>query len=213
MTTIDILLALALGFLFGWVLDKGGLNRYYKIANVFRFTDLTVLRFMMSGMLVGMVGIYTLKFLGVVDLTTVSPTVAAANFGGGLIFGIGMAAAGFCPGTCVAGTARGQIDYLIPGIGGLLTGGVIYGLLVRTAPVQWLLSTGRAEAAYAKLPEMLGVDPMLLMFVFAEAILIFLYVLAKTRARRRDGLEASVQAERDAAGLSRADFQPEPSGD
>ncbi len=68
-STPDILIALGLGFLFGWVLDKGGLNRYYKIANVFRFTDLTVLRFMMTGVAVGVAGIYTLKYFGLVDLT------------------------------------------------------------------------------------------------------------------------------------------------
>ncbi len=95
MTVPDILIALLLGFIFGWVLDKGGLNRYYKIANVFRFTDLTVLRFMMSGMLVGMVGIYSLKALGVVDLTAVSATVLAGNLIGGLVFGVGMALSGF----------------------------------------------------------------------------------------------------------------------
>ncbi len=64
-----------------------------------------------------------------------------------------------------------------------------------------MLTAGRPELAYAKLPELLGVDPLLLMFVFAEAILIFLYVLGKTRARRRDVLEAAVRQERAEAGL------------
>ena len=42
---------------------------------------------------------------------------------------------------------------------------------------------------------------MLLMFVFAEGILLFLYVLAKTNARRRDVLEETVEQERAEAGL------------
>jgi hypothetical protein len=197
----DILIALGLGFLFGWMLDKGGLNRYYKIANVFRFTDLTVLRFMMSGMAVGTLGIYTLKYFGLVELTAVTGTVLAANLIGGLIFGVGMALAGFCPGTVVAGAARGQLDYLIPGFLGFLTGGVIFGAAYRTELVQWLLNTGRAELAYAKLPELLGLDPSLTAFVISEAILLFLYVLGTTRARRRDVLEAAVEQERIAAGL------------
>ncbi len=200
----DILIALGLGFVFGWVLDKGGLNRYYKIANVFRFTDLTVLRFMMSGMAVGMVGIYALKYFGLVDLTAGSPTVLAANFVGGLVFGVGMALAGFCPGTAVAGAARGQLDYLIPGLLGFITGGVIFGAAYRTELMQWLLNTGRAELAYAKLPELLGVDPSLTAFVFTEAILLFLYVVGKTRARRKDVLEAAVEQERITAGLLNA---------
>lgn len=91
----DILIALGIGFLFGWVLDKGGLNRYYKIANVFRFTDLTVLRFMMTGMLVGMVGIFVLKQAGALSLTAVTATALAGNFIGGAIFGVGMALSGF----------------------------------------------------------------------------------------------------------------------
>jgi hypothetical protein len=198
----DILVALGCGFLFGFVLDKGGLNRYYKIANVFRFTDLTVLRFMMSGMLIGMLGIYVLRAAGALELTAVTATVIAGNFIGGLVFGVGMALAGLCPGTCVAGIARGQLDYLIPGMLGFLTGGVLFGWAYRTDIVQWLLSTGRAELAYAKLPEILGVDPLLTAFVFAEAILIFLYVLLRTNARRKDELEKAVEIERQAAGLT-----------
>ena len=201
LTIPDILLALGLGFVFGWVLDKGGLNRYYKIANAFRFTDQTVLRFMMSGMLVGMVGIYGLKALGLVDLTAVAATAPVGNFIGGLVFGVGMAIAGMCPGTAVSGAARGQLDYLIPGLLGFVTGGVIFGLSYNTALIQWLINFGRPELAYAKLPELLGLDPTLTAFVFAEGILIFLYVLAKTRARRPDGLEQTVEQERVAAGL------------
>jgi hypothetical protein len=211
LATPDILIALGVGFLFGWVLDKGGLNRYYKIANVFRFTDLTVLRFMMTGMLVGMLGIYLLRAAGSLELTAVTATVLAGNFIGGAIFGIGMSLAGFCPGTCVAGAARGQLDYLIPGMLGFVTGGVLFGWLYRTPLIQWLLSTGRPELAYAKLPELLGIDPLLTAFVFSEGILIFLYVLAKTRAHRPDGLEKTVERERIAAGFE--DAQPQPAGD
>jgi hypothetical protein len=197
LTIPDILIALGLGFVFGWVLDKGGLNRYFKIANVFRFTDLTVLRFMMSGMLVGVVGIYGLKAFGLVDLTAVAATALVGNFVGGAIFGIGMAMAG----TMVAGAARGQLDYLIPGGLGFVTGGLIFGLLYRSDLIQWLISTGRPELAYAKLPELLGIDPTLMAFVVAEGILIFLYVLAKLRLRRKDALEPVVLQERVAAGL------------
>lgn len=198
----DILIALSLGFLFGFVLDKGGLNRYYKIANVFRFTDLTVLRFMMMGMLVGMMGIYLLKAAGAVQLTAVTATVLAGNIIGGLVFGVGMALAGFCPGTCIAGIARGQLDYLIPGFLGFITGGVLFGWAYRTDLVQWLISTGRADLAYAKLPEILGVDPLLTAFVFAEGILLFIYVLLRTNARRKDDLEKTVEQERRAAGFT-----------
>ncbi|GIL13207.1 MAG: hypothetical protein BroJett038_19270 [Chloroflexota bacterium] len=211
LTIPDILIALGVGFIFGWVLDKGGLNRYYKIANVFRFTDLTVLRFMMTGMLVGMVGIYTLRHFGLLNLTAVTATALAGNFIGGAVFGVGMALSGFCPGTCIAGIARGQLDYLIPGLLGFLTGGLIFGALYRTDLIQWLITAGRPELAYAKLPEILGVEPLLLAFVFSEAILIFLYVVARTHARRPDDLEKVVEQERVLAGLEES--QPQAVGD
>ena len=49
----DIVSALALGFAFGWFLNKAGLTHYARIVNVFRFRDLTVLRFMLVALLVG----------------------------------------------------------------------------------------------------------------------------------------------------------------
>jgi len=97
---------------------------------------------------------------------------------------------------------------------GFLTGGLIFGLIYRTDLVQWLLTAGRPELAYAKLPDLLGVDPLLLTFVVAEAILIFLYVLGRTQARRRDVLEATVERERLAAGLiDAAEARTESAGD
>src|SRR5258708_213060 len=207
MTIPDVLVALTMGFCFGWVLDKGGLNRYYKIANVFRFTDLTVLRFMMSGVLVGIVGIYTLKAFGLVELTAVTATAPLGNFVGGLIFGVGMALAGLCPGTAVSGAARGQLDYLIPGLLGFVVGGLIFGLAYTTPLIQWLVMTGRPALSYANVRDLLGRDPSLAVVVFAEAFLIFLYVLARPRARRKDVLAPTVEEERIAAGLI---FRPQP---
>ncbi|WP_227761783.1 YeeE/YedE thiosulfate transporter family protein [Zhaonella formicivorans] len=90
-----ILWALILGFGFGWALQKGGLTQYATISNVFRFKDLTVLKFMMTGLCVGMVGVYGLNWLGVLEMTKVNETYLAGNLIGGIIFGVGMAVAGF----------------------------------------------------------------------------------------------------------------------
>jgi hypothetical protein len=133
---------------------------------------------------------------------------------GGLIFGVGMAWAGFCPGTCIAGAARGQLDYLIPGLLGLLTGGLVYGLLYPTDLIKSLLTLGRFDQPYAYLPDLLGVNPILLMLVFVQAVIIFVYVLARLNLRRRDALRASVENERAAAGLEPAlQAQPQGAGD
>lgn len=187
----QIVVVLLLGFGFGWALDKGGMTRHHKIVNVFRFTDLAVLKFMMSAMVTGMIGIYALYWAGEVEFTSVTETVPIKQIVGGLLFGAGMALVGMCPGTAIAGAGRGQLDYLIPGIGGLLTGALIYGLLYP-----------RLDAAFEsyhnygtlKLPQLWEVSSVLLVLVVAQAILLLLYVLAKRDWRRRDRLDEASRA-------------------
>jgi uncharacterized membrane protein YedE/YeeE len=88
-------IALFLGVFFGFSLNKAGLTKYHKIVNVFRLTDLAVLKFMMTALVVSMVGLYTLRGLGLVTFPAVPATYIAGNAIGGLIFGIGMALAGY----------------------------------------------------------------------------------------------------------------------
>jgi len=83
------------GLIFGWILQKVGLTKYSKIVNVFRFTDLAVLKFMLTAIVVGATGIYLLHQFGLVSFTGTTPTYIVGNLIGGLIFGVGMAGAGF----------------------------------------------------------------------------------------------------------------------
>jgi hypothetical protein len=91
----DILFPIIIGFGFGFALQKAGLGKYNKIVNVFRFTDLAVLKFMMTTLAVAMVGIFGLNTLGIVSLPNIPSTYVVGNLIGGLIFGVGMAGAGF----------------------------------------------------------------------------------------------------------------------
>ncbi len=88
-------LSLVLGLGLGWAFQKTGLTKYNRIVNVFRFTDLAVLKFMLTTMAVAMVGVFGLKALGLVQLPNVPATYVVGNLVGGLIFGAGMAGAGF----------------------------------------------------------------------------------------------------------------------
>ncbi|MEJ2749047.1 MAG: YeeE/YedE thiosulfate transporter family protein [Anaerolineae bacterium] len=93
MTTVVI--PLIIGLAFGWSLHKAGMTRYHKIVNVFRFTDLAVLKFMMAAMVVGVGLIYAFVGFGWVTLAINTPVYVLGNFVGGLVFGVGMAGAGF----------------------------------------------------------------------------------------------------------------------
>ena len=92
MTTI---ITLIIGLAFGLLLNKAGLTKYNKIVNVFRFTDMSVLKFMMTALAVAMSGLYALKTLGIIAFPNVPGTYIAGNLVGGLIFGVGMALAGY----------------------------------------------------------------------------------------------------------------------
>ncbi len=91
----DYLLALIFGLAFGFSLNKAGLTRYHKIVNVFRFTDLSVLKFMMTALVVAMSGLYVLRGLGVIEFPNIPATYIAGNLIGGAIFGVGMAITGY----------------------------------------------------------------------------------------------------------------------
>jgi hypothetical protein len=93
MTTF--ILAIVLGVGFGFSLNKAGLTKYHKIANQFRFTDMTILKFMMTAIAVAMTGLYIFRGLGWVSFPTVPATYIVGNLLGGLIFGVGMALAGY----------------------------------------------------------------------------------------------------------------------
>jgi hypothetical protein len=89
------IVALFLGVFFGFSLNKAGLTKYNKIVNVFRFTDMAVLQFMMTALVVAMTGLYILRGLGIVTFPAVPSTYIVGNLVGGLIFGVGMALTGY----------------------------------------------------------------------------------------------------------------------
>jgi hypothetical protein len=89
-----LILGLATGIAFGFILQKAQVTRYDKIVAFLRLTDLTVLKVMFGGILAGMVGVYLLKDLGLVNLH-IKSTILGANILGGVIFGVGMLLLGF----------------------------------------------------------------------------------------------------------------------
>jgi hypothetical protein len=93
MTTL--LTALVLGAFFGFALNKAGLTKYHKIVNVFRFTDMAVLQFMMTALVVAMIGLYGLRALGLLEFPNIPGTYIVGNIVGGLVFGVGMALTGY----------------------------------------------------------------------------------------------------------------------
>ncbi len=91
----DVAIPIIVGFGFGFALQKAGLTYYQNIVNVFRFTNLTVIKFMMTALAVAMIGTFGLHAADIIALPAIATTYVAGNLVGGLVFGVGMAVAGF----------------------------------------------------------------------------------------------------------------------
>ena len=119
-----LLYGLITGIIFGFLLQKARVIRYDKQLGALRLIDMTIVKFMLSTILVAMVGTYLLKDLGLVKLS-IKPTILGAVILGGLIFGIGWGFLGYCPGTSAGALGEGRHD-AIWGILGMLAGAALY---------------------------------------------------------------------------------------
>jgi hypothetical protein len=182
---VDTVAPLLVGFAFGGCLQKAGLARYERIVNVFRFRDLTVLKFLLSALVTAAIGIRILQTLGLAASMPIPTTYIAGNLLGGVVFGVGMALSGFCPGTVAAGAGEGRLDYLIPGGVGLFTGAVVYGLVYeQMMPV--LSRWGRA--GNVTFSDVTHVEPWLVTALFVELTLGTFYWIERGRLVRARGL-------------------------
>lgn len=119
-----LIYGLITGILFGFLLQKARVIRYDKQLGALRLIDMTIVKFMISTILVAMVGTYLLKDLGVVKLS-IKPTILGGTILGGLIFGIGWGFLGYCPATSAGAFGEGRWD-AIWGILGMLAGAALY---------------------------------------------------------------------------------------
>ncbi len=94
---LQLLFGFITGIIFGFLLQKGGVGRYNVIINQLLLKDFTVLKIMLSAAVTGMIGIYFLKGRKLVELHPKSGSLGMTVVGG-LIFGIGFAVLGYCPG-------------------------------------------------------------------------------------------------------------------
>ena len=125
----SLLLAGALGLGFGFFLQKGGVAKYHVLVGVLLLEDLTVIKVMLTAIVVGAVGVHLLQRTGRAE-PQIEPTRLMANVAGGLIFGIGFGLNGYCPGTQAAAVGQGNFDALA-GATGMVAGSWLFAELSR----------------------------------------------------------------------------------
>jgi uncharacterized membrane protein YedE/YeeE len=154
---IGLLMALVVGLGFGFWLERAGFGSSRKLTAIFYLRDFAVLKVMFSAMATAAVGLQLLAALGYVDLAAlfVPPSIVWPQAVGGLLFGLGFVAGGWCPGTAAVGVASGKFDALVfllgAGLGSLAFAGV-------QPQLGGFLQAG--ACAVGALPEQLGVSGM-----------------------------------------------------
>jgi hypothetical protein len=151
----SLVVAVLLGIAFGWCLERGGMGNARKLAGQFYFTDLSVLKLMLSAILTAMLGLFWLSWAGLLDLSRiyVPETFIAPQIVGGLVFGVGFATGGLCPGTSCVAAATGRKDGFAL-IGGMLAGVFVFG---EAFPAIRTFADSTARGAWT-LPQALGLS-------------------------------------------------------
>lgn len=111
----NFVIALIIGFFFGFILEQAGFSSSKKLAGLFYGYDFVVLRVFFTAGITAMIGVVLFGYLGWLDLSAIyiNPTFLYSAIIGGLIMGAGFIIGGFCPGTSVAAAAIGKIDAMV----------------------------------------------------------------------------------------------------
>ena len=123
-------LIISLGFLFGLFLQYAKVNTYNSISGMAVLNDFTVAKTIAAAIGIGAIVLSMAIGLGYADFH-IKPFLAGAVIIGGLLFGIGMAILGYCPGTLPVSFGQGSLDALIGILGGLAAS-LLYTLLSPT---------------------------------------------------------------------------------
>lgn len=136
MRTVGYLL---IGIFFGIVMYKSEAASWFRIYEMFQFQSFHMYGIMGSAVLLGALGIQVIKknnlksFFGEPIKFTPKEKGFTSYIVGGLIFGLGWALAGACPGPIYTLIGAGYVPIIVVFIGALL-GTFIYGVLRKKLP-------------------------------------------------------------------------------
>ena len=165
----QLLAGLITGVLFGFFLQKGRVLRYDKQLGALRLQDMTIIKFMISSVLVGMIGVYLLHDLGLAKLS-IKATILGGTILGGLTFGLGWGLIGYCPGTSAGALGEGRWD-AVWGIAGMVVGAALYAEsfpFIKETVLTW------GNLGKITIPQLLGINhwPVIAFFIAGGILLL-----------------------------------------
>ena len=114
---MTLALGLFTGLLFGVLLQRARVLRFDKQLGALLLRDMTIVKFMFSAIVVAAILLHLFLDLGLIAFS-VKATSLGGQVVGGLLFGVGWAMLGYCPGTSWGAFGEGRFD----GLWGILGG-------------------------------------------------------------------------------------------
>lgn len=169
----DLVIAILLGFGFGFILEQSGFSTSKKLVGLFYGYDFVVLKVFFTAGVTAMIGVLAFSHFGLLDISFVyvNPTFLKSAIVGGLVMGVGFIIGGFCPGTSLCATAIGKLDGLTFVLGSL------FGIYI-FMEIYPLISDMYFEGALGAItmPEMFGISKVSFALIMS-AMAIGMFVL------------------------------------
>lgn len=171
----QLFIGLIVGIGFGFLLQKSGVTTYDVILEQLLLTDFTVVKVMLSAVITGMIGVHALRSLGLARLQP-KPGSVGSTVVGGLLFGVGFAVLGYCPGTITGAIGQGSLDALIGGTVGIVLGSWLFATAYPRLQKP-VLSKG--DFGELTLPELFKVNAWVVVIPVAVLLTVLLVVLER----------------------------------
>jgi uncharacterized membrane protein YedE/YeeE len=122
---------IALGALFGFILSRSGATAYDAVAGMFRLSDLHLFGVIGVAVAISAAGFFVARRAGVralngEPLTLTKKPMTRGLAAGALLFGVGWAVSGTCPGTALAQIGEGRLAGIVT-FSGILLGAWLQG--------------------------------------------------------------------------------------
>lgn len=129
---------LALGFIFGIILIKAEVISWFRIQEMFRFQAFHMYGIIGSAVVIGIISVFLIKKYNMKTIKGEEIKIAPKEFSkgniiGGLIFGLGWAMTGACPGPLYALVGSGLLVIIVVLLSAVF-GTWVYGLLKNKLP-------------------------------------------------------------------------------
>ncbi len=175
---MTLVYALFVGIVMGWLLQRVRASSPALIAANLRLENLVIIKFMALTIAVGAVLVYVLNSYHPMHID-VKPLYLLGVAIGGIIFGVGFAVGGYCPGTCVVAAGEGRKDAWFTILGGIV-GALLFTLLYKI-----LEPTLIRPMSYGKvtLADVLHISPLIAAVLLAAVFLTAIRMLPNFRKR------------------------------